>query len=269
MSLTQINYDINADGIASITLIRPEVGNAFNDILIAELLATLKDVEENPAALVLILRSAGKHFSAGADLRWMKAMAEYDHAHNVADAMVLSQLMDTLYRLKKPTLACVQGAAFGGAVGLVACCDIAIAETNALFCLSEVKLGLSPAVISPYVIRAIGARQASRFFLTAEKFSSQKAEQLGLVHDIVPLDALQDAVQALALSISKNSPTALSATKTLIQRVTEDKPNPELRQYTGDLIASLRVSEDGQEGISAFFEKRNPQWIQPKRLNPN
>jgi methylglutaconyl-CoA hydratase len=267
MSHSSLLFSTNEQGIATLSLNRPEVGNAFNDQLINTLIKQLEVVENDASIHCLILRSEGKHFSAGADLNWMKSMASYDFEHNYQDALVLSKLMDKLYRLSKPTIACVQGAAFGGAIGLIACCDIAIAESNARFCLSEVKLGLCPAVISPYVINAIGARQASRFFLTAEVFDSQKAQKIGLLHDVVDAEALNDCVLIIAGQISRNGPAALAASKALIKRVTSEFPDQTLREDTASLIAKLRVSAEGQEGISAFFEKRPPQWTLPQQGN--
>lgn len=260
MPTNTLKFETNAQGIATLSLNRPEVSNAFNDMLISALLEHLDLVEKSPQIRCLILRSEGKHFSAGADLQWMKSMAAYDFDHNYQDALVLSELMDKLYRLNKPTIACVQGAAFGGAVGLIACCDIAIGERNSRYCLSEVKLGLCPAVISPYVIGAIGPRQASRYFLTAEVFSSQKALSMGLLHEVVEANALTEATLALAGVVAQNGPEALGACKSLIKRVDDDFPNKNLRHDTARLIAKLRVSEEGQEGISAFFEKRSPKW---------
>jgi methylglutaconyl-CoA hydratase len=253
-------FRIDDLGVATLSLNRPEAGNAFNDDLIKALLDKLAEVEANDQINCLLLRSEGKHFCAGADLNWMKAMAGFDYARNLADAHMLSALMDKLYRLSKPTIACVQGSAFGGAIGLIACCDIAIAASNAQFCLSEVKLGLAPAVISPYVIAAMGSRQARRYFLTAEVFNSDMALRMGLLHEVVGMDALQETAISLAQQISQHSQKAIMATKALIRRVDGEFPDADLRVHTVQLIAKLRVSEDAQEGIRAFFEKRQPNW---------
>lgn len=260
MSTSPLLFEVDANGIATISLNRPEVGNAFNDHIIHALIDHLKTIESDTSIRCLILRSEGKHFSAGADLNWMKSMAAYDFDHNYQDALVLSKLMDNLYRLNKPTIACVQGAAFGGAIGLIACCDIAVAASDARFCLSEVKLGLCPAVISPYVINAIGPRQASRYFLTAEVFSSQMALNMGLLHEVVDASALSTTALSLASMAAANGPEAMAACKKLIKRVNDDFPDKTLQEDTAKLIARLRVSAEGQEGIGAFFEKRSPQW---------
>ncbi len=260
MTSSALLFNVDPQGIATLSLNRPEVGNAFNGALIEQLIATFKKIDASSEIRVVILQSEGKHFSSGADLNWMKSMANYDFDHNKADSLKLSELMDRLYRLNKPTIAVVQGAAFGGAIGLLACCDIVLASPKAKFCLSEVKLGLSPAVISPYVIQAVGVRQARRYFLTAEVFDAEKALDLQLVHEIVAPENLQSQSQEMANNILKNGPVALAASKTLIQEVNNHFPNEDLKKYTAELIANLRVSEEGQEGISAFFEKRPAKW---------
>lgn len=247
-----------ADHVAWLTLNRPEVHNAFDDRMIAELLDALAAVRNNNQVRVLVLRSEGKNFSAGADLGWMRSMAAKDYDENIADAAELSRLMQELDELPQPTIALVQGAAFGGAVGLAACCDIALATPASSFCLSEVKIGLIPAVISPYVMRAIGTRQARRYMLTAERFSAEEALRIGLVHDVA--EDLQQAAQPLIEALINNSPAAVTAAKSLAMAVDQQPLNANTRQLTIERIAEIRVSAEGQEGLSAFLEKRAPNW---------
>lgn len=247
-----------ADHVAWLTLNRPEVHNAFDDRMIAELLDALAAVRNNNQVRVLVLRSEGKNFSAGADLGWMRSMAAKNYDENIADAAELSRLMQELDELPQPTIALVQGAAFGGAVGLAACCDIALATPASSFCLSEVKIGLIPAVISPYVMRAMGTRQARRYMLTAECFSAEEALRIGLVHDIA--EDLQQAAQPLIEALINNSPAAVAAAKSLAMAVDQQPLNANTRQLTIERIAEIRVSAEGQEGLNAFLEKRAPNW---------
>ncbi|MGM7317347.1 enoyl-CoA hydratase/isomerase family protein [Idiomarina sp. ST10R2A5] len=251
--------DINSQGVATLTLNRPDVHNAFDDVMIAELLKALTEVEESDSARVLVLRSEGKNFSAGADLNWMRSMADKNYQQNVDDAGELGLLMERLDLLSKPSIALVQGAAFGGAVGLAACCDIVLAQPRSSFCLSEVKIGLIPAVISPYVVRTIGERQSRRYMLTAERFFADKAQELGLVNDVVedfdePLNKLLEALLA-------NSPQAVGACKKLIRNVGSRPIDKGVREHTIKAIAEIRVSDEGQEGLSAFLEKRPAAWL--------
>ncbi|KZX77492.1 hypothetical protein A3715_01660 [Oleiphilus sp. HI0009] len=246
---------------ARLVLNRPDKHNAFGDETIASLLTKLTEVEQNPSVRVLCLSATGKSFSAGADLSWMKRMASLDYQQNLEDAKQLALLMETLNTLSVPTIVKIQGAAFGGALGLISCCDIAIASDNAKFCLSEVKLGLSPATISPYVLKAMGARRCRRLFLTAELFDAQQAEKWGLVHEVVKQGQLDDAVDKVLRQIISNGPKASIATKKLIRQVSESDLNQDKQHATAEIIASLRVSEEGQEGLSAFFEKRAPSWV--------
>lgn len=250
---------LDARGVATISLNRPEVHNAFDAAVIGALSAAIDRFAKHPEVRLLVLCAEGKSFSAGADLGWMKRMAAYAREDNLADACELERLMHGLYDFPRPTAAVIQGAAYGGAVGLVSCCDIAIASDNASFALSEARLGLAPAVISPFVIAAIGARQASRYFLTAERFSAATALEIGLVHEVVPLAALAEAREKLLETLLANGPVALMACKHLLRRVAA-ATTPELTAYTTELIASLRTSPEGQEGLSAFLEKRQPAW---------
>jgi len=248
------------DGVATIRMNRPDVHNAFDDALIAALTAELRRLEQLPQARVIVLAANGKSFSAGADLNWMQRMAKYSQEENLRDAMALAGLMRTLDGVKKPTVARVQGAAFGGGVGLVACCDIAIASTQAAFSLSEVRLGLIPSVISPYVIAAIGEREARRYFLTAERFDAVEARRIGLVHDVVDSGALDESVEKMAGQLLKGGPQALAAAKKLIADVSRRPMDDALSAETARRIAVMRVEGEGQEGLAAFLEKRRPDW---------
>ncbi|RUO80528.1 gamma-carboxygeranoyl-CoA hydratase [Idiomarina tyrosinivorans] len=256
------DYQVDARGVASITLNRPEKHNAFDDTMIAELIDHLHQAQDDNQVRVLVLKSRGKNFSAGADLAWMRSMADKNYDENIADSQQLSKLMADLNDFSKPTIALVQGAAFGGAVGLAACCDIVLAQENTSFCLSEVKIGLIPAVISPYVIAAIGARQARRYMLTAERFFAEQALQVGLVHQIC--DDFDAALERLLDALLNNSPAALDACKQLIAEVSAQPLGEPLRNLTIERIAAIRVSEEGQEGLTAFLDKRPARWTQPK-----
>lgn len=254
---------IDERGIAWLTLERPEVHNAFDDSLIAELnahLERLHDAAHHGEIRAVVLGSEGKSFSAGADLGWMKRMVEYDFDGNLADSRKLSALMHGLDTLPCPTVCRVQGAAFGGAVGLAACCDIVVASEKAKFCLSEVKIGLSPAVISPYVQRAIGSRQMRRYALSAEVMDAPTALALGLAHQVVDADALDDAVAAMLETLLAGSPQAQRATKALLAEVAREPDSKATREHTCRVISELRVSAEGQEGLASFFEKRRPAW---------
>ncbi|MGA9853280.1 MAG: enoyl-CoA hydratase/isomerase family protein [Gammaproteobacteria bacterium] len=255
---------LNTDsrGVATLTLNRPEKHNAFDDIIIAELTHKLVQLNNDKKVRIVVLTGAGKSFSAGADLNWMRSVAKFSEEENIEDALKLAVLMDVLDTLRKPTIARVNGAAYGGGVGLVASCDIAIAAENAKFCLSEVRLGLVPSIISPYVIAAIGAHQARRYFLTADAISAQKAHEIGLVHEIVAADRLDEAVNREVDLLLKAGPKAITACKEIIaaNSATSVSTRRALKQKTAQLIAQLRVSEEGQEGLSAFLEKRDPEW---------
>ncbi|GHE22044.1 enoyl-CoA hydratase/isomerase family protein [Halomonas urumqiensis] len=263
MTQTYSQLTIDERGVAWLTLERPEVHNAFDDSLIAELnthLERLHVAAERGEIRLVVLGSEGKSFSAGADLGWMQRMVEYDFQGNLADSRKLSALMHGLDTLPCPTVCRVQGAAFGGAVGLAACCDIVIASEKARFCLSEVKIGLSPAVISPYVQRALGARQMRRYALSAEVIDAPTALSLGLVHQVVAPEALDDAVAAMLETLLAGSPQAQRATKALLFEVAREPDSKATRERTCQVIAELRVSAEGQEGLASFFEKRRPNW---------
>lgn len=256
---TQVNID--ARGVATLTLNRPEVHNAFDDAMIAELIAMLRDLANNDQVRLLLLTANGKNFSAGADLNWMRSMAQKNYQQNLDDANELAALMHKLDKFPKPTIALVQGAAFGGAVGLIACCDMALAEQGASFCLSEVKIGLIPAVISPYVMRALGERQCRRYFLTAERFSADSALTMGLLHQVVAAGELASQAESLIASLLQNSPAAVSAAKALLHNIYNRKISNNVIAHTTQAIAEIRVSAEGQEGLTAFLEKRKPAWL--------
>lgn len=261
MAEKAIIYNLDKKGIATITLNRPEIHNAFDDEIICELTLVLDEIQSNANVRVVILRAEGKSFSAGADLRWMLRMADYTNEENKADAVQLAVLMDKLNHLNKPTIARVQGAAFGGGVGLVACCDMVVASDRALFCLSEVRLGLIPAVISPYVVAAIGERASRRYFLTAERFNAEEALRLELVHEVVNEDQLDVTVDSLIHHLLKGGPEALANAKELIFAVSRQPTSDEVIDDTAERITARRASTEGKEGLNAFLKKRTPEWI--------
>ncbi len=249
----------NAVGI--IGLNRPDVHNAFNEVLIAELTDALGRFADDEQVRTVILAGHGASFCAGADLNWMKEMAGYSHDENLADAKRLARMLRTLRELPKPTIARVHGAAYGGGVGLIACCDIAIAAVEASFALSEAKLGIIPATISPYVIEAIGARQARRYFLTAERFDAAEAYRIGLVHDIVPIAQLDDRVNEMLGALLVAGPQAQRECKALIRAVAHRPIDDALIADTVRRIADVRASPEGREGVAAFLGRRSAQWI--------
>ncbi|GAB3258433.1 enoyl-CoA hydratase/isomerase family protein [Chitinimonas naiadis] len=258
---TSITSQIARNGVATITLNRPDRHNAFDDGLIAELTTELEKLAADSAVRVLILAAAGKSFSAGADLGWMKRMASNTEEANLDDARALAKLMHVLDTFPKPTIAAVQGPAYGGGVGLVACCDMAFAAPETMFSLSEVKLGLIPAVISPYVIRKIGNSQARRYFLSAERFTSDTALRIGLVHDITPQDEVLPLATSWAAQLLNNGPEAMLEAKRLVAEVSNRPICNELNEFCAQRIAKQRVSQEGQEGLTAFLEKRPPNWV--------
>lgn len=249
------------NGVGIISLNRQERHNAFDDLLIRELTDAVVAMEADDAVRVLVISSTGKSFSAGADLNWMRRAANYSAEESVADARALAEMLRVLAQMSKPTLARVQGSAFGGGVGLVAACDIAIATFAAQFSFPEVKLGIIPSVISPYVIAAVGERHARRYMLTAERFAATEAYRIGLVHEIVADEAaLDDAIDEIVQSLLKNAPTALAQCKELIQIVAKHPVSEALIEDTARRIASIRGSDEAKEGMSAFLEKRAPSW---------
>lgn len=262
MTTAPLITDISGRGVATVTLRRPDIHNAFDDVLIDRLRRELQGLANDPVVRVVVLAAEGKSFSAGADLNWMKRMAGYERAENTEDAKNLGKLMATLHRMPQPTVAIVQGPAYGGGVGLVAACDIAIASEDATFCLSEVRLGLIPAVIGPYVVAAIGEREAARYMLTAEKFSATEAQRIRLVQDVVPADKLQDRRNEVIDNLLKGGPKALSEVKNLISYITKSATQDEkVVRDTAGHIARVRATDEGQEGVTAFLEKRKPSWV--------
>ena len=261
MSVAALLSEVDEYGRAKITLNRPELHNAFDDTLINSLTEELKRLERDSSVRVVLLAARGKSFSSGADLNWMRRMSDYTFIENLTDAMGLAELMKTLANISKPTIALVQGAAIGGGVGLVACCDIALATESASFCLSEVKLGLIPAVISPYVAAAIGSRATRRYFITAERFDAETACRLGLVHEVVPSGQLEEKADDLSRMLLRNGPQAMASVKALVSEVALSTLDDDLIADTAERIAEIRASEEGREGLSAFLEKRTPNWI--------
>ncbi len=259
-SCETLDVDVR-NNIGLVALNRPDLHNAFNETLIGELTTVLQALDAEPAVRVVVLTGHGKSFCAGADLNWMKKMAGYGAAENLADAQALALMLRTLNGLSKPTVACVRGAAFGGGVGLVACCDIAVAAHDAIFSLSEAKLGLIPATISPYVIEAIGARQARRYFLSAERFTAAEAFRIGLVHDIVPEPELDARVNELLGELLVAGPVAQLECKALIRGVAHKPIDADVIAGTAEHIAAVRASPEGKEGVAAFLAKRSPKWV--------
>lgn len=263
MRMTEtLKQSIDDRGVATVTMARPDRHNAFDAGLIEELSRVLGELEADDNVRVVVLTGEGPSFSAGADLNWMRGMAEASEAENRDDARRLAAMLRRLDFLGKPTVARVNGAAFGGGVGLVACCDVAVGAAGAKFGLTEVKLGLVPATIAPYVVRAVGPRQARRLFLSAEIIGADEANRLGLLHDVVPAEELDEAVNRQVSFILKNGPAALAEAKHLVDLVAgrDETRQEELDERTSELIARLRVSDEGQEGLAAFLEKRKPGW---------
>jgi methylglutaconyl-CoA hydratase len=256
MPNSTLRTEISDAGIATVTLNRPEVHNAFNEILIAELTAKLAQLGADRQVRVVVLAGEGRSFCAGADLDWMRRTAAYSREENLEDALKAAEMLRTLNQLPKPTVAAVHGAAFGGGVGLIACCDIAIAADSATFSFSEVRLGLIPAVISPYVIAAIGERQARRYFLTAERFPAAEARRFGLVHEVTPPESLHSSVAAVATELLSAGPESLRAAKELIHTVVRRSGDETLPAETARRIAEIRTGEEARQRIQRFLENR-------------
>ncbi|MEE2804035.1 MAG: enoyl-CoA hydratase-related protein [Pseudomonadota bacterium] len=257
-----LSLAIDHRGVAQLTINRPQVHNAFDDELIADLLQQLQSLSTNEDVRILSLTGAGASFSAGADLNWMRRARNFTAAQNMADANRLASMLRTLDEFPQPTLAIVNGATFGGGVGLVAACDVAIASTKAVFSLSEVLLGLVPATISPYVVAAIGQRAARRFYLTGERFNADTARTIGLVHDVVQHEDLASAGDELIATFLTGGPKAQSVAKSLIRETGPTRDRDHLDAWTAQLIADIRKTNEAAEGLTAFFEKRPPAWRQ-------
>jgi methylglutaconyl-CoA hydratase len=259
----KVHSQIDADGNATVLLNRPDVHNAFDPEMVDALTATLRKLESTPRVRAIVLTGAGKNFCAGADIEHMKRSARFSREQNLENARATALMLHTLYTLEKPTVACVRGAARGGGVGLVAACDIAIAERGATFRLSEVKLGIIPAMISPYVISAMGRRQAHRYMLSGEEFDSAEAFRTGLVHDICEEPELNALVGRMLAHLYSSGPGAVIAIKKLIPEVAVKRIDESLTELTAQRIAEIRTSAEAQEGLSAFLEKRKASWVTP------
>ena len=260
MTYQTLQLDI-ARGAAVVTLNRPELRNAFNEDVIAELLQVFAALGGDDQVRVIVLAANGPAFCAGADLNWMKKMANYTPEQNLEDAQQLAEMLYQIYSCAKPVIAKVQGDCYAGGMGLVAACDIAVTVDSANFCLSEVKLGLIPATISPYVIKAMGPNAARRYFITAERFSAQEAHRIGFVHESVPAENLDQTVAQIVNAIVNNGPNAVIAAKWLVEDVTGAEIEEDLLTYTAECIADIRSSPEGKEGVASFLEKRKPNWL--------
>ncbi|WP_377702572.1 enoyl-CoA hydratase/isomerase family protein [Pseudoduganella sp. UC29_71] len=250
-----------AGTLATVTLNRPDVRNAFNEKTINELALAFDELGRNELVRAIVLAANGAAFCAGGDLNWMKAMAGYTHAENNADAMQLAQMLRTIYLCPKPVVARVHGDCYAGGMGLVAACDVVVAADVANFCLSEVKLGLIPATISPYVIKAMGEQASRRYFLTAERFSAAEAYRIGFAHEVVPADAIDAKVAEIVKALLGNSPNAVKEAKALVRDVAGQPVTDALLADTALRIAHIRASEQGREGVASFLEKRKPAWL--------
>lgn len=249
------------DRVATVTLNRPDVRNAFNETTIAEITQAFRALGQDSDIRAIVLAANGPAFCAGADLNWMKKMAGYTHDENRADAAQLAEMLRTIYACPKPVVAKVQGDCYAGGMGLVAACDISVAVETVNFCLSEVKLGLIPATISPYVIKAMGENAARRYFLTAERFSAQEALRVGFVHSVVTVNELDAATAEIVKALVSNSPNAVKEAKRLVQDVAGMALSDGLIADTAERIANIRSSEEGREGVRSFLEKRKPNWL--------
>lgn len=258
MSAIQITQQ---GSVLTLTLNRPDMRNAFNDEVVAELTQAFQDAASRADVRAVVLAAIGPAFCAGADLNWMRRMADNTRAENLADAAALAEMLRVMYECPKPTVARVQGDVFAGGMGLVAACDMAVSVHSATFCLSEVKLGLIPATISPYVIRAMGARAAHRYFLTAERFSATEAHRIGFVHEVVGEEQLDAKVAELTHALASASPNAVRSCKMLLQEVAGRDIDAPLVARTVEGIADIRSSSEGKEGVQSFLQKRKPNWL--------
>ena len=247
------------DGVARVTLNRPDIHNAFNDVMLSELIQIFGEIGDNKSIRVVVLTGNGRSFCAGADLNWMKKMINYSYEENIEDSNQVSECMFRIYSLPQPTIGRINGAAIGGGMGLVAACDVVVAHIDAVFSLSEVKLGLVPACISPYVIKRAGESKCREFFLSGERINAEKALSAGLVNEVVSPETLDSTVARWIEQFKRNGPEALSVCKNLLAKV-PGMTLDEAKSYTADVIARLRISDEGQEGMNAFLEKRKPGW---------
>ena len=260
MTHRYLTLTVNA-GVATVTLTQPEIRNAFSDEVILEITEAFRVAGERPDVRAIVLAAEGPAFCAGANLNWMRRMADYDRAENLQDAGALAEMLRTIYTCPKPTIARVQGDVYAGGMGLVAACDMAVASDNAGFCLSEVKIGLVPGTIAPYVLRAMGARAGHRYFLTGERFDAAEALRIGFVHQVVAAEQLDDAVGSLLKALLVAGPDAVRSCKKLVLDVAEREINAQLIASTVAVIADIRASDEGKEGVQAFLSKRKPSWL--------
>ncbi|MBZ2206317.1 enoyl-CoA hydratase/isomerase family protein [Massilia soli] len=259
---THQTLDVAVDNrVATVTLNRPDVRNAFNETTITELALAFDELGRRDDVRAIVLAANGVAFCAGADLNWMKKMAGYSHAENLDDATRLADMLRTIYLCPKPVVAKVQGDCYAGGMGLVAACDIVVAVEEANFCLSEVKLGLIPATISPYVIKAMGENAARRYFLTAERFGAQEAHRIGFAHQVVAADKLDEQVAAIVKALVTNSPNAVAEAKVLVRDIAGKPVTDALVLDTAERIAQIRSSPEGREGVASFLDKRKPSWL--------
>jgi methylglutaconyl-CoA hydratase len=260
--LSTLNLRLNPDqSIATVALARPDVRNAFNDTMIAELTQVFSELGAHPQLRCIVLKAEGTAFCAGADLAWMRRMADYSYDENLADAAKLAEMLRVMHQCPKPVVAYIEGDVYAGGIGLVAACDIALSIDSAQFCLSEVKLGLVPATISPYVVQAMGARSAHRYALTAERFSAAEALRVGLVHTVHAYEAMESELAKITYALCQASPQAVCATKRLLHEVAGQAISEELIAHTVTAIAQARASADGKEGGQAFLNKTKPSWL--------
>ena len=260
--MNTLKIERDTRGVAMVAMNRPHVHNAFDEAMICELIEAFRDLGADDTVRVIIIAAEGKSFCAGADLNWMKRAAEYDEDQNREDAGELALMLNAIYACPKPVIARVQGNAFGGGVGVVAAADIAVGVADVQFSLSEVKLGIIPAAISPYVIEAIGARYAHRYFISAERFSASEAYRIGLLHDLASsVEAMDEQIAVLCAALLANGPKAMESAKNLIQAVSHKSIDDELMEDTIERIAQIRSTPEAKEGIRAFLEKRKPNWV--------
>ena len=252
------------DGVRMVSLARPRIHNAFDEVLITELTEAFRQADEDPAVRAVLLHASGPSFCAGADLEWMRRVAGYGRAENLADAHALAAMLSAIATCGKPTLARVQGNAFGGGVGLIACCDIAIGSSEAIFALSEVKLGIIPATIGPYVLAAIGARQARRYFVSGERFDAAEAQRIGLLHEVVAPSGLGARTDAVLDALMLAGPRAQREAKLLLRAISGRPIDGEVIADTAERIARVRATDEAREGVGAFLEKRRPAWMPAK-----
>jgi methylglutaconyl-CoA hydratase len=261
MSTSTLDIRRPSPHVAEVWLNRPDVRNAFNDGVIAELTAAFRGFAQDEALRVVVLGGHGKAFCAGADLNWMRAMADYSWEQNRDDAQALAEMLWAIHSCPVPVVGRVHGDCYAGGVGLAAVCDVLAASDNVAFCLSEAKLGLLPATIGPYVVRALGERAAQRYFTTAERFSAAEAHRLGFVHELTSPETLDETVQNIVKSLVANGPAAVRACKRLVQDLAGRPITPELRADTARRIADIRASDEGKEGVQSFLQKRSPSWL--------